>query len=43
MTYRNGDIKMGSPLIDEFEIKITDKLKCQELVDIYQRFLKEKI
>jgi len=42
MTFRNDEIKMGSPLIDEFEIKVTDKLKCQELADIYKKFLRKK-
>ncbi len=39
MVFKNSYISMGSPSIDEFEIKFTDKLKCQELAGIYKNHI----
>ncbi len=38
MKFRNANITMGSPHINEFEINYTDRAKCKELVDIYRTF-----
>jgi copper homeostasis protein len=37
MNFKNNQISMGSPLINEFETKHTDKNLVQELVDIYNK------
>lgn len=42
MVFRNTKISMGSPLIDEFETKSTDKLLVKQLVDIF-KLRKERV
>ncbi len=38
MKFRNAQVCMGSPLLDEFETKHTDKILVKQLADIYSSF-----